>query len=209
MKKLVLILIFSILFSVSYGQKKENVDVKNIKCSILNFLNWYRLDEVLDTTKENYPEKEFHPIIVRERVDTMIKLSIDMVAVENYLGHIKSSNYVSESFINNLRQYHQKIADEIRNSKPYPASAGEFAIPGLNCDVIFGFEPEEILDHIKEGRFAKIRIIYDKAMVKFDISRFNQSVFTLTKTNGIWLIDYLGFDLTNFDEYDKKSRLRK
>jgi len=122
-----------------------------------------------------------------------------MNAVEGYLIHIKSSGFVSESFINDLRQYHQKIADDVKNYTPYPKSERRFSIPGLNLDVIFGFEPEEILDHINEGRFTKIYTVYDKAIVKFDISKFKQYIFTLTKVDNKWLIDYYGLDRTNLD----------
>ncbi|WP_231460442.1 MULTISPECIES: hypothetical protein [unclassified Pedobacter] len=199
MRKPIFILILSIFSTFGYGQKKGNDDIAKIKGTILNFLNWYRMDQILDTTKKNDPSIEYHPIIIREQIDTMIKLSVDMKAVEEYLVHLRSSNYLSESFINDLRQYHQKIADDIKGSKPYSAREGDFAIPGLNVDAIFGFEPEDILDHIKEGRFAKIRIIYDKALVKFDITNINQYIFTLTKVDNRWLIDYFGLDRTNIE----------
>lgn len=199
MKKPIFIFILSIFSIFSYGQKKGNDDAAKIKSTILNFLNWYRLDQIVDTTNKNDPSVKYHPIIIRKQIDSMIKLSVDMNAVEFYLDYLRSSNYLSESFINDLRQYHQKIADEIEQSKPYPAKEGDFAIPSLNCDVIFGFEPEDILDHIKEGRFAKIRIIHDKAIVKFDITHINQYIFTLTKVNNRWLLDYYGLDRANID----------
>ncbi|MBC6110744.1 hypothetical protein ACFOG5_16820 [Pedobacter fastidiosus] len=203
MNKLILILIFSLFFSQGYGQKKENGEIVKIKGTIINFLKWYRLDQIVDTAKQVDSGIKYHPIIVWKQIDTLIKVNIDMKAVESYLVHLRSSNCLSESFINDLRQYHQKIADEIELVKPFPAREGEFAIPGLNLDPIFGFEPEDILDHIKKGRFTKINIIYDKAIVKFDITNINQYIFTLTKVDNRWLIDYYGLDRTNIDRIIK------
>lgn len=200
MKTLILMLIGTLLFSFSYGQGKANPNEVKIKETILNFLNWYRLEQIADTTKKTDTVKMYKEIVVRKQLDTMIKVSIDMKEVENYLGYLKSSNCLSNTFLNNLRQYHQIIANEVELSPPYPAKEGTFAIPGFNCDVIFGFEPEEILDHIKEGRFTKIYILYDKAIVKFDVTNLNQYLFTMTKVDDKWLIDDFGLDRTNLDK---------
>jgi hypothetical protein len=189
---------------VSAQSKKINAEDIKIKKTIINFLKWYKQtsdagneDTIIDST-------QLHKVIlVEEHVDSLTKLSVDMIAVEGYLKHIRSSNCVSESFINDLRQYHQKIADEIKKYPLYPKSEDHFPIPGLNLDVIFGFEPEEILDHFKQGNFTKIYTIYDKAIVKFDISKLKQYIFTMTKTNGTWLIDYYGLDRTNLDRLNK------
>lgn len=204
MKKLILAFTCSLFFSFSYGQGKNYAEEAKIKKAILSFLHWHKLDQIEDTTKKENSRKMHHPIIVRKQIDTMIKVSIDMAGVEEYLKHLKSSNVISDTFINDLRQYHQKIADEIELWKPFQVKDSEFAIPGLNCDVIFGCEPEAILDHIKDGKFTKVYQVYDKALVKFDVTAINQYVFVLTKLDNKWLIDYFGFDSTNVEKILKQ-----
>lgn len=192
-------------FIISSAQsKKVNAEDIKIKKTVRNFLEWYK--QTSDAGNENTiidSTKLHKTIIIEEYVDSLTKLSVDMIAVEGYLKYIRSSNCVSESFINDLRQYHQRIADEVKKYPLYPKSEDRFPIPGLNLDVVFGFEPDEILDHYKHGEFTKIYRIYDKAIVKFDISKLKQYIFTMTKTNGTWLIDYYGLDRTNLDKLNK------
>lgn len=205
MKTPILIFLGLLYCSLSYGQRKVNTEELKIKKAVLEFLNWHMINESINIKKID-STKVYHPIIVRKQVDTMTKVVIDMLAVEHYLDYLRSSKVISETFLNNLRQYHQKIADEVAQWKPYPTKEGIFAIPGLNCDVIFGCEPEEILDHIKEGKFSKIYRVYHKALIKFDVTRIHQYVFTLSKPDGRWLIDSFGFDSTNLENMNKQSR---
>ena len=203
MRKLVFIFIGLFFFSSSYGQAKSYTEEAKIKRTILKFLNWHRIDQNADSTNIINSGRVYRPIIVWKQIDTMTKVSISMLGVEADLDHLRSSKVMSESFLNNLRQYYQKIADELEQGAPFPTRDGIFAIPGLNCDVVFGCEPEEILDHIKEGKFTKIYQVYNKAIVKFDISKFSQYIFTLTKDDGVWLVDSFGFDSTNFENMRK------
>lgn len=203
MTKIFLSIFCLLMFNISYAQDKQRNN--EIKSTIINFLTWCKLTQaqrnlISDTLKQD------RPIIIRKNIDTLVKISIDMLAVEDYLKHINSSNYVSETFINNLRMYHKKIADKVDMYPSFSKNRAFFAIPGLDLDPIFGFEPEEILDHISTGIFTKIRIISDKAIVKFDLSPFNQYIFTLTKTDGKWLIDYFGTDRVSIDSKLKQLR---
>jgi len=69
---------------------------------------------------------------------------------------------------------------------------------------LFTFEPEAILDHISECRITKCYVIYNKALVKLNISDHIDMIFTLTKINEKWLIDYIGHDAA-----DQKSFFRQ
>lgn len=203
MRNLIFISICLFFFSSSYGQAKSYTEEAKIKRTILKFLNWHKIDQNADSTNKINSGRIYRPIIVWKQIDTMTKVSIDMMGVEADLDHLRSSKVMSENFLNNLRQYHQKIADELELRKPFPTRNGIFAIPGLNCDVIFGCEPEQILDHIKEGKFTKIYQVYNKAIVKFDLTTIHQYVFALTRYDGEWLIDSFGFDRTNLENMAK------
>ncbi|WP_316751666.1 hypothetical protein [Pedobacter gandavensis] len=200
MKRFVLMFIGVLFFSLCYGQKTIDTEEAKIKQTVLSFLNWYRLEQSADISRKIDSTKVYKSIVVRKEVDTMIKVSIAMKEVERYLMYLKSSNGLSNTFLNDLRQYYQLIANDVELWEPYPAKDGMFAIPGLNYDVIFGFEPEDILEHIKEGKFSRIHLLNDKAMVKFDITNINQYIFTLTKVDDKWLIDYFGPDSSNVDK---------
>jgi len=177
-----------LLSSFSYGQSSsEKIKIKD---SIVGFLNWF---------KKNGNSIEKRPIVTgfnatNIKGDSVVK--VNMSAVDEYLANLKKSNYVSDLFLVPIKIRYKEVSDALLKS---PLIDYFGPIGGLESDPIFGFEPAQILDHINEGRFTKIYILYDKAIVKFDIPKLNQSIFTLTKIDEIWLIDYFGADRTNFD----------
>jgi hypothetical protein len=194
MKKLTFVFIWMLSVSASFGQIKNNNDDVKIKTTIINFLEWY---------KSNGDKLYKSPIILGFNQDTIKKgtiVSIDMKAVDDYLENFNKPNYVSKTFLNELRQTYKSVSDTLLK---YPLIDYFGPIGGLEADLIFGFEPEEILDHIKEGKFTKIYTVYDKAIVKFDISKINQYIFIMTRVNNKWLIDYFGLDRTSFDKIQK------
>ncbi|CAM3973093.1 hypothetical protein MUGA111182_19920 [Mucilaginibacter galii] len=196
MKKMIYLFIAVNFLSIkSYSQKKMLIETNNqIKNTVVNFLNWYRLHK--DNLERSAIVSGFNQDTVKK--DSVLK--VNMPAVEQYLINFKKSNYVSESFLNNLRSVYKGVSD---NLIKHPITDYFGPVPGLESDLVFGFEPEEILGHIKTGKFTKIYTVYDKAIVKFDISRYNQCIFTMTKVEGKWLIDYFGYDGTNRDKYLK------
>lgn len=193
MKRSISILLLSFFCSIVFGQKNESSNnEKEIKSTIVDFLKWY---------KENEPKLMTSPIINGYNEDTIKKdslLRVDMKSVDEYLFNFKKSNYVSNSFLGNLRAMYKSVSDTLIK---YPLIDYFGPIPGLECDLLFGFEPEEILDHIDEGRLSKVYVIHKKAIVKFEISEFNQIIFCLTKVdNNQWIIDNLDYDWTNAEQ---------
>jgi hypothetical protein len=202
LKKIILFtisIICIISIKLGYGQKSTISDTVKIQETITDFLNWYKLNEIENPTTEQSPEPDTiinaeTSIIEWNQIDTMMTVRINMEAVEVHLHDLRSSTYLSNSFINDLRAYYQKIANEVKRIKPSPVSEGIFAIPGLNCDVIFGCEPEDVLDHIKEGKFTKIYIVSNKAIVRFSVGRYVNKIITLTKVADKWMIDHFAYD---------------
>jgi len=200
MRKSILIVLGLLFFGICWGQNpKSKYDEDSIKKTIINFLKWYKKREAGQTVVAVDTTKTHCYIVEWEEIDTLIKPTVDMIAVDNYLDNLKASHYLSETFINNLRQYHQKIKDELNAVIPSPKSEGIYAIPGLNLDVVFGsFEPEAIYERYKLGLFKRISIVQNKAIVQFYIPQsstytYIKMLYTLTKENGVWLIDYIGY----------------
>ena len=192
MKRSISILLLSLFCSIVFGQRNQSIrNEKEIKATIVGFLNWY---------KENESQLMTSSIIRGFNEDSIKKdsiLRIDLKSVDDYLSNFKKSNFVSDSFLGGLRARYKNVSDTLFK---YPVIDYFGPVPGLECDLLFGFEPEEILDHIDEGRLSKVHFIYNKAIAKFDISEFNQLIFCLTKIdNNRWIIDNLVYDLTNAD----------
>lgn len=111
--------------------------------------------------------------------DSTTQRSIDFDGIEKYFLAIDQKNYLSQTFLNDLRRYFFHINEEM---KLIPPSNELNPIPGLGTDLILStFEPEEILDHIEKGKFNRIEIIYNKALVRFRIRKEIQMLFVLTR----------------------------
>lgn len=192
MHKLILVLLFSMFFISCYAQNKSEENEQKIKHSIKSFLKWY--NEKGNHLGNSNLIKGYNTDSIKTG-DSLVRIDMNEVAI--YLNNLKKSSYVSSSFLNSLKDIYQNVSDSLIK---YPLKNYFGSIGGLEADPIFGFEPEEILDHIDEGEFNKIYVIFDKAIVKFDITKINQYIFTLTKVNNEWLIDYFGVDRTNVDK---------
>lgn len=193
MKKILTLFIACLVASSVFAQKvtKGNIE-SEIKSTIVNFLKWYKINE---------SKLQTSAIIRGYNQDTIKKdslLRIDMKSVDEYLSNFKKSDFVSDIFLGKLRNVYQNVADTLAK---YPTYDYFGPVSGLECDLLFGFEPEEVLDHIDEGRLSKVYIINNKALVRFDISKFIMLKLVLTKgLNGKWLIDDMSYDTTNLDK---------
>jgi len=180
-----LAMVFFLSVSHCYGQKTTNPEKVQIKNTVVGFLKWYKI-KLADTAHETYRiTKGGYP-------DTTTNVRIDQEGIERYLKILNRSQLLSETYINDLRSYFMDIDKMLAN---LPNSHESVKVPGLDIDfVLHTFEPEMILDHIKDARFDKIEIIYDKAIAHVIISKTVEMIFTLTRKQNRWLIDYTGYD---------------
>jgi hypothetical protein len=157
----------------------------DIKETVVNFLNWYK-------TEQHDKAQSHYSFIKGGYPDTTTKQAVDWMGVERYLNHLRETGYFSETYLNDLGYFFKKIDD---NLKTRPKTKDLVKIDGLDRDwILKTFEPEAILDQIEAGRFNKISVIYNKAMVRFRISKSVQLLFTLTRTTNKWQIDSVGYD---------------
>lgn len=183
MKKIIPIIILFVLCSSAFSQQKKlTQDQRQIQKTVKGFLNWYKK---LGHDTVNVPR-----LINGGYPDTTTFMQINMDTIEKYLDLYKKSTYVSKSFINNLRQTYKEISNDLLLSK-----RNEGLIDGMETDLILdSFEPEKVLDHVKEGKFLLIYVLSNKAIVKFTIGNQLKLLFSLTKsTDKIWQIEDIGY----------------
>lgn len=198
MEKILVFLIVFFIVSSTFAQKIQDNKVNSeIKNTVVSFLKWYKANELKLQTSS---------IIRGYNQDTIKKdslLRIDMNSVDEYLSNFKKSNYVSDNFLGSLRAIYKSVADTLLKYPTYDYSG---PVPGLECDLLFGFEPEEILDHVDKGKITKFYQINNIVLLKFEVSRFNQLIFTLRRNNtGKWMIESLGYDASEFNKLSSKK----
>ena len=188
MKKLILLFCLFFIYEVGFSQNAGNKSSEPIKEIIFKFFAW---DLIKDQPKPN--EKKYS--LVRESIiGNMKKQSIDKNGVELYLNRYRTSGLFSESYLNNLRQYYYEIGKTLERSPKIERSA-IVKIDGLSLDIpLQSFEPELILEHYKEGGIKEFAMVSDKCIAQFFISKNEiKLIFTLSKINDHWAIDYIGY----------------
>ena len=166
------------------AQSKEKAIARNI----VNFLTWHKKSDA-DTMKEN------RQIIRYVSVNkNMVRRVMDKKSVEKYLAFYKKSGFLSDMFINNLRGYFYEIGITLAKS-PLIKKGEIIKIQGLDIDEILqSDEPELLMDNIDKSHFKKIVVLSNKAIVQLYTPNSEiTTVFTLTKVNDVWLIDYIGY----------------
>lgn len=184
MKKIIVALL-TILFVSTQGYSQVQDASGSIKGSIIGFLKWYK-SKTADTSKI------FYSFIKPKSSAISSKDRVDMENVEKYLSMLRTSNFLSETYLNNKRQYFINTDKDLETG---PRLEGIVKIGDLDSDMVLqSYEPETILDKIEKGIFKKIVTLSDKAIVNFFIpDNATPLLFTLTKTKGHWQIDEIAY----------------
>lgn len=183
MKKIIIIIILISSFN-GFSQTKSIIDKEKIKKIIIDFLKWHK-------EGGEYVSGEIYFVPRYDSIDNKITY-FDNDSLEQYYNNFRKSNYVSESYVNSLKDYFKYYGKFIGPKR----NPGEIVkIDGLDRDIILNtFEPEEILEHIDIGRFNKINIIYNKALARFRIKKGLELLIVMTRIKDEWKIDYVGYD---------------
>ena len=184
-----------ILVSCMANSLRAQTDEKLIEQTVINFLNWHKKPKI-DSVNKKYT------IIKNIIIDNKWKKqTIDKLGVEKELSFFKRSNFLSETYLNSMRQYYYNIGLEMDKNPPIQRGA-IVKIDGLDRDIVLDtFEPEVILDNLSNATITKSLIIYKKAMVGINFANGVDMIFILTKKNEKWLIDFIGPDNTNMDSF--------
>ncbi len=189
MRKLASIMFCLFLFCFSYGQTdKLKIAQSEIKNTVISFLKWYKTSPN-DTTHDHYS-------LIKENIinEKFKKQSIDKEGVEKYLDFLRTSRFLSEAYLNDLRGYFYQI-DKDLDKNPLLLRDEIIKIDGLDQDIVLSsFEPELILDNLDKGVFKMIAVVSSKAIVQFYISPYStKMLFTLSGLMGKWKIDSVGY----------------
>ena len=186
MRKIFYIILFVGVFTDISAQQTTQDSIKH---SIIGLLKWHKVNYLNDPSPKRYPI--IKDVVISKKLK---KQAVDKMGVEKHLDFFRSSKFLSEIYINNLRGYFYEI-DKILIKSPSVSIGSVVKIDGLDLDfVLQTFEPEEILNHIDEGKLDEVLVLENKAIVKFNISStYTKMLFTLTKEKDHWLIDYIGY----------------
>ena len=122
--------------------------------------------------------------------------------LELFYNNFRETSLFSEQYISQLKSYFDYYGKSIGPKR----KPGEIVkIDGLDKDIVLNtFEPEEILNHLNEGKFYLNYIIYNKSLVRFTIRDEIKLIFTLSKIGDKWLIDYIGYDNSEENSFGKQ-----
>lgn len=184
MKKLIFLLL--ILFSFQAFSQSKSIEKAKIENTIIDFLKWHKADG-------EYVLGEVYFVPRYDSLDSKNNY-FDKDSLELYYNNFRASKFVSEKFIDDLKDYFDYYGKSIG---PKPDSGEIVKIDGLDRDIVLGtFEPEEILDHLDKAKFDKFRVIYNKALLRLVIRKEVKMLFILTRWKENWQIDYIGYDNT-------------
>lgn len=142
--------------------------------SIKGFLKWYKHHY---TTVNNF---------LLTTSDSKGYYMVDEKACENYLSFLKSSGYISESYISDWRKY---FTSKVQFFKEQPQNEGP--PEGFDMDlVLLTQEPEYILNDIDKLKFKTTTIKGNTAVIEVS-NAYSMYDFEMSKIDGKWIIDYI------------------
>jgi hypothetical protein len=144
--------------------------IKNIK----GFLNWY---------KDHYA-------IINDigltKSDPKGYYMVDEKACGNYLEYLKSSGFISESYISDWGKY---FTSKVQYFKEQPQNEGP--PEGFEMDLILlTQEPEVVLNAIDKLKFKTTTIKGNTAVIEVS-NAYSMYDFEMSKIDGKWMIDYI------------------
>ncbi|MGB4959856.1 MAG: hypothetical protein WBO36_10305 [Saprospiraceae bacterium] len=157
----------------------NNTDSIAITKTIKGFLLWY---------KSNYKKANS---VGFTKSDNKGNYVVDMVACNKYLSILKSSTFISESYISDWRKYFESKSESFKDN---PQNEG--APEGFDMDlVLITQEPELILNNVKHLKF-RVKEMH-KSTAIMEVVGDSPYNFEMSKIKGKWMIDYIGSE--NYD----------
>ncbi len=182
MRKLLLPLLIIISSCASNATEKSdkkvttetNVTTMDSYKTVVNFLKWY---------KTNYDVANNYQYKLTGRKDTVNNsignFYVNFDETEKYLQKIKSSNYISDKYLNKWRAYFKECQEDFNKDIHDLPSGFEYDFILITQDVW--------LDGINSPKLISENELENTANVKIDIGM--RLEFNLSKIDGIWKID--------------------
>lgn len=184
-----------ILLSSFFGQcQNKNIEADKIEKTISTFFEWHKMGGEFKGNS-NYFVPRYSG--VSNEITYFDKDSLEL-----FYNNFRETSLFSEQYISQLKSYFDYYGKSIGPKR----KPGEIVkIDGLDKDIVLNtFEPEEILNHLNEGKFDLNYIVYNKSLVRFTIRDEIKLIFTLSKIGDKWLIDYIGYDNSEENSFGKQ-----
>jgi hypothetical protein len=165
------LIIFAILASCQSG----NPEKEALK-TVTDFLSWY---------ETNYQQANSFGLV--NQGDSTVFYSVNFEETEKFLAYLKSSGFVSETYLNNFREYFNKAEQTF---KAGPVNEG----PPENFDydiVVLTQEPELVFEKKNSPVVLSSDVKKNTAVLNLSIGM--QLQFKLSKENSKWLIDQISY----------------
>lgn len=195
-KKTVILLLISGIAAHGYCQGKGSTslaDRRGIETTLIRFLRWHKKE---DLASNSASESKTPPSITKGGYpDSTTQICIDTAGVAAYQNYLRKPGYFSETLLAWVRDYYLAIDKDLEKGSKMNALV---KVNGLDIDVLLQtYDTADILDHIDKAHLDRCYLIYNKAIARLTISSVVKMIFTLTKTQNKWLIDYIGYDNTS------------
>ena len=154
-----------------------------VQKAIIKFLKWY---------KANLNKANSFPLLIKDSVGNFM---VNKSACANYLNFLKSSNCISQKYIDYWKVYFEDKATELREH-PIQSDIPE----GFDFDfVLITQEPDLVLNQIGRTKFKTVSMNASVAMIglKWPGKNSMQYEFEMYKTKAGWQIGYIS--TPNFD----------
>ena len=169
MKKLIVIIA---LLTSCEGRNSQDEPLQCVK----DFLTWYEL---------NYQKANSFGLV--NQGDSTVFYSVNFEETEKFLAYLKSSGFVSETWLRNFREQFKKAE---QNFKDEPINEGP--PPGFDYDIVLlTQEPDMVFGKKNDPLIISSEVRGENAVLKLDLGMKLQ--FSLTKEDGKWKIDRITY----------------
>jgi hypothetical protein len=177
-----IVLIF--ILGLSCSTKKSDNDNEQIEKQIKNFLTWY--SQNWDTLNVDL----MNPIVDNmwlDPPDSTRPYRVNFEKAEIYLSQFSKAGYMSDTYLDNFRQYFRTCQADFEKSNQYYGPAEGFEFEFVFRSQMYDYESK----NPDKAIVTDIMVDNSKATatVKFYETYFY--IYKLTKTNGIWQIDQI------------------
>lgn len=174
MKKTITSLSFLfILFSCANNKQENESSVDKPTAVVNNFLVWYRdhFDMMINIGFVNQDMK-----------DSTDFYSVNFSETERFLSELKKTGMVSDTYLNNWRDYFKKADEQFKKTHQYDGPP-----EGFDFDLIMWSQDFDLAE-IENAKTLEA-LDGDKATVTVEFPYQYKMQYSLSKQNDIWLID--------------------
>lgn len=189
MKNLFLLVVISMLClncsakvpsKISESNSQKPIARDELDNAIRGYLKWFR---------ENRLRLDRFALVSGKPGDATKMYTVNFAQTDLYLNELKTSGFVSNTYIENFRKYFKTCNENLIKYPQYDGPA-----IGFGFDQVMGsMEPEEILDRIETLKITR-KIHGSKALASINVSKYMELTIGLTNENTKWLIDSIHFE---------------